>query len=113
MERKEEALLLSRTEAASALAVSTDTLRRLINDGELSIVRIGRSVLIPQGDVLDLVERRRRRPPRRRAPLCARCGRRIVGPRLVVGGLWTCAACVYEQEHPAKRGPEGGLGDRR
>ena len=44
---------------------------------------------------------------RRKTPSCSRCQRRIVGPRLVVGGLWTCAACVYEQEHPAKREGRG------
>jgi len=55
----DERLLLSRSTAASALGVSVDTVARLIRDGELGAVRIGRSVLIPREDVLALVERRR------------------------------------------------------
>lgn len=97
MDPKEGAQLLSRAEAAALLAVSTDTLRRLIRDGELGVVRIGRSVLIPQDEVIALVERRRaeRRPMR---PTCSSCHRRIVGARLVIDGRWMCSACVYERE---------------
>ncbi len=63
----DERLLLSRIAAASALCVSVDTVARLIRDGELDSVRIGRSVLIPREDVLALVERRRQKARQRRA----------------------------------------------
>jgi excisionase family DNA binding protein len=110
METANDGPLLKRREAASRLGVSVDSVDRLIRNGELAVVRIGRSVLIPQEDVLELVTRYRRARPR--TPTCHRCRRRISGPRLVVGGLWTCAACVYEQEHPARAEHER-RGDRR
>lgn len=97
----EERLLLSRADAAAELGISTDTLRRLIASGELDVVRIGRSVLIPQEDVLALVERRRGLPRRPAPPKCFRCKRRIVGPRLVVESSWMCTACAYELERAA------------
>jgi excisionase family DNA binding protein len=51
--------LMKRREAASRLGISVDSLDRLIRSGELGVVRIGRSVLVPQEDVVALVERRR------------------------------------------------------
>ena len=101
MTKSEDRFLLTRTEAAAALAISPDSLSRLIKKGELGVVRIGRSVLVPQEDVVSLVERRRRRPRRSRPPRCSRCGRRIVGPRLVVEGQWMCAGCVYDLDRSA------------
>jgi excisionase family DNA binding protein len=101
MEGTEERLLLSRADAAAELGISTDTLRRLIASGELGVVRIGRSVLIPQEDVLALVERRRGLPRRSAPPKCFRCKRRIIGARLVVEGLWMCTGCAYELERAA------------
>jgi excisionase family DNA binding protein len=99
----EERLLLSRADAAAALAISTDTLQRLIKKRELGVVRIGRSVLVPHDDVLALIERRRGMRRRRTTPTCSRCRRRIAGPRLVVAGAWVCSACVYELEHGGDR----------
>jgi len=97
------ALLLSRREAADALAVSVDTLARLVAAGELSAVRIGRCVLVPREDVLALIERRRGIPRKPARPTCSRCHRRIVGPRLVVNGAWMCSECMYELEQAAGR----------
>lgn len=62
MNGSEERLLLTRADAAAALAISIDTLSRLIQRGELGVVRIGRSVLVPHDDVVSLIERRRRCP---------------------------------------------------
>jgi excisionase family DNA binding protein len=107
----EERLLLSRADAAAALAISTDTLARLVKSGELGVVKVGRSVLIPREDVVALIERRRGMPRRPRRPKCSRCRERITGPRLVVGGLWICSKCMYEIEHGV--GPDGvDQGDR-
>jgi excisionase family DNA binding protein len=105
-ELSEERLLMSRVDAAAALSISTDTLRRLISAGELGVVRIGRSVLVPQEDVLALIERRRAHPRRPRVPKCSRCQRRIVGPRLVVEERWMCTKCMYELERAAAKGGE-------
>jgi excisionase family DNA binding protein len=53
-------LLLSRRDAAHLLGISVDTLvNRLLKTGELSFVRIGKSVLIPRDELEALVERRR------------------------------------------------------
>jgi excisionase family DNA binding protein len=51
--------LLTIGEAADILAISTKTLRRLINRGDLQTVRIGRSVRITREALADLVQRRR------------------------------------------------------
>jgi excisionase family DNA binding protein len=51
--------LLQRRQAALRLGISVDSVDRLIRNGELGVVRIGRSVLVPQADVVDLIERRR------------------------------------------------------
>lgn len=47
--------LLSMPEAASALGCSADTVRRLIRQGRLASVRLGRSVRIPREDLLRLI----------------------------------------------------------
>ena len=52
--------LLSRREAAEMLAVSIDTIARLIEQGELGTVKIGRTLRVPRDDVQALVDRRRR-----------------------------------------------------
>jgi excisionase family DNA binding protein len=90
--------LLTRADAAAALAISTDSLGRLIKNGELGVVRIGRSVLVPQEDVVALIARRRSAPRRSRPLKCSRCGLRIRGARIVIEGRWTCSRCVYELE---------------
>lgn len=58
MTQADERLLLKRQEAASLLGISVDTLARLIDNGELRVIRIGRSVLVPRGELDSLVERR-------------------------------------------------------
>jgi excisionase family DNA binding protein len=42
------------------LAVSIDTIARLIEQGELGTVKIGRTLRVPRDDVQALVDRRRR-----------------------------------------------------
>lgn len=49
--------LLSVADAAEALAVSERTVRRMIASGEISIVRLGRSVRIRQLDLDALIGR--------------------------------------------------------
>jgi excisionase family DNA binding protein len=49
--------LLTLDDAATILSVSRDTVRRLIDRGELRIVRIGASVRIPRADINALIER--------------------------------------------------------
>jgi excisionase family DNA binding protein len=49
--------LLSRREAALALGISVDTLARLLSNQELKAIRIGRSVLIPETELSNLIER--------------------------------------------------------
>ena len=51
--------LLTVVEAAEVFAVSTKTLRRLINRGDLPTVRIGRSVRITQEALIAFIEGRR------------------------------------------------------
>ena len=58
MDAAKTKLLLTRREAGEALGVSIDTIARLIQCGELRHVRIGRSVLVPRGELSSLVERR-------------------------------------------------------
>jgi excisionase family DNA binding protein len=58
MQQIDERLLLKRQEAALLLGVSVDTVARLIEVGELRAIRIGRSVLVPRGELIALVERR-------------------------------------------------------
>ena len=53
-------LLWSKEQVARALAVSVRTVSRLINQGELPVVRIGRSVRIPCNVVREWVSRRTR-----------------------------------------------------
>ena len=106
MQHAEEAPLVTRREAASLLGISVDSLDRLVANQELVVLRFGRAVRIPRGDVLALIERRRRSLRRPRAPRCSRCQRRIVGLRLVVEERWMCARCVYELERAADKGGE-------
>lgn len=54
----DERRLLTRADAAAALAISTDALHRLIKNGEVSVVRIGRSVLVPLTEVQSFIDRR-------------------------------------------------------
>ena len=49
--------LLTLGDAARILSVSRDTVRRLIDRGELQVVRIGASVRIPRTDIRGLIER--------------------------------------------------------
>jgi excisionase family DNA binding protein len=51
-----EPLVYSLSEAATALRVSENTLRKMIKSGELQASRIRDRVLIPRQNVLDLVE---------------------------------------------------------
>jgi ribosomal protein L37AE/L43A len=69
----------------------------------------GRDEKLSQDDALGLAKHRL--PARRKTPRCSRCQRRIVGPRLVVGGLWMCNGCAYELERAADAGA-GAPGDR-
>jgi excisionase family DNA binding protein len=106
MERDPEPDLYSVNTVAKRLDVSADTVRRLIARGELSAIRIGVSVRVPAAEIESFVERRRGIPRRRRSAKCSRCMKRIVGPRLVVRGLFMCSSCMYELE----RGGIGGQG---
>jgi excisionase family DNA binding protein len=54
--------LLSVERAAIALGVSHSGLRRLVANGDISLVRLGRRVLVDPADIDDLIERRKRRP---------------------------------------------------
>jgi excisionase family DNA binding protein len=57
MQRTSTRSLLTRQQAAEMLAVSVDTVARLIDRGELRPVRIGRSVRVSQREVEALIER--------------------------------------------------------
>jgi excisionase family DNA binding protein len=50
--------LLTRREAAAALAISVDTLTKLLDGHELRAVRVGRSVLVPTSEIQSFVDRR-------------------------------------------------------
>ena len=52
--------LLSVSDVAEALAVSERTVRRMIASGEISIVRLGRSVRVRQLDIDALIGRQLR-----------------------------------------------------
>ncbi len=52
--------LYSKPDAAEQLSVSTKTLERLIRDGQIDSVKIGRSRLIPEVALDEYVERLRR-----------------------------------------------------
>lgn len=56
---RREPLLLTICEAAELLSVGRTTAYRLIDDGELEVVRIGRSARVPRSAVVDFVERLR------------------------------------------------------
>jgi excisionase family DNA binding protein len=49
-------LLMTVKDAAALLRVSTKTVRRLVERGELQVVRIGRSVRLRKSDVLEIIE---------------------------------------------------------
>jgi excisionase family DNA binding protein len=51
-----EPLVYSLSEAATALRVSENTLRKMIKSGELQASRIRDRVLIPRQNILNLVE---------------------------------------------------------
>lgn len=51
--------LVSKREAARSLGVSVRTLERLVAAGELSVVRVGRSVRVTRADLAAYVARRR------------------------------------------------------
>ena len=51
--------LITIAEAASILSVSTKTIRRLIKQGEITIIRIGRSIRIHKQDLVDFLGERR------------------------------------------------------
>jgi excisionase family DNA binding protein len=51
-----EPLVYSLSEAATALRVSENTLRKMIKSGELQASRIPDRVLIPRQNILNLVE---------------------------------------------------------
>jgi excisionase family DNA binding protein len=53
----ETRLLYSREDAATQLSISVATLDRLIGKKELTARRIGRSVLIPHGELMKLARR--------------------------------------------------------
>lgn len=55
--REEDSALLSRREAADTLGVCIETVARLIRNGELRCVRIGKAVRVPRDDVASLVSR--------------------------------------------------------
>lgn len=56
---RREPLLLTICEAAELLSVGRTTAYRLIDDGELEVVRIGRAARVPRAAVVDFVERLR------------------------------------------------------
>jgi excisionase family DNA binding protein len=56
-----EQLLLTAPEAAKALAISERTVWQLTKDGELPVVRLGRSVRYDRRDLLDYIEKRKGR----------------------------------------------------
>lgn len=49
-------LLLNVRQAASRLNVSVSSLRRWIREGRIAIVKLGRAVRIPEGELLRLIE---------------------------------------------------------
>lgn len=53
-------LLYDVTEAAHQLSVSTKTLERLVADGEVESIKIGRRRLYPRDCLVEFVARRRR-----------------------------------------------------
>ncbi len=53
------ALLFTVCQAAEVLSVSRSTAYRLIDSGELEVVRIGRSVRVPVAAVVEFVDRLR------------------------------------------------------
>ena len=56
--------LMPLRDVAEVLAVSVDTVRRLLKRGELSAVRIGAMLRVPRGDVARFITERST-PPRR------------------------------------------------
>jgi excisionase family DNA binding protein len=56
-----ERLALSPTEAADALSMSRDSFDRYVRD-DLRLVRVGRKVLVPRGELESWLERNASRP---------------------------------------------------
>lgn len=52
-------ILLTVCQAAELLCVSRSTAYRLLRDGDLEVVRIGRAARVPRTSVIDLVDRLR------------------------------------------------------
>jgi excisionase family DNA binding protein len=71
-------VLLTVAEAGRALAVGRTTIYELIRNGELEVIRIGRSTRIPVDAIAAFVERQRRQ--QRRATVRTRSSR-LVAPR--------------------------------
>jgi excisionase family DNA binding protein len=57
---RRDALLLRIPDAAGLLGIGRTTLYKLIDEGELAVVRIGRAVRVPIVEVHAFVARRRR-----------------------------------------------------
>jgi excisionase family DNA binding protein len=53
----DEPRLINYRDASFLLGVSPDTVRRVVNDGGLSTVRIGKSVRLVRDEVIELAER--------------------------------------------------------
>ena len=60
MEEINETILLTTQEVATQLNVSQRTVARRINNGELPIIKIGRSIRVSKADVINFVEQQRR-----------------------------------------------------
>jgi excisionase family DNA binding protein len=71
-------VLLTVSEAGRALAVGRTTVYELIRNGELEVIRIGRSTRIPVDAIRAFVDRQRRQ--QRRATVRTRSSR-LVAPR--------------------------------
>ena len=60
MEELNEIILFTTQEVATQLNVSPRTVTRFINNGELPIIKIGRSIRVSKADVINFVEQQRR-----------------------------------------------------
>jgi excisionase family DNA binding protein len=60
VEESSEKILWTRKEVAEKLQVSTKTISRLINKGDLPFVQIGSSIRIQKTDVFEFLERQKR-----------------------------------------------------
>ena len=60
MENNNEKILWKKKEVAEQLQVSTKTISRLINQGDLPFIQIGSSIRIQKTDVFEFLERQKR-----------------------------------------------------